>query len=128
MEYTIEGLKEFEAAIRRNPDLVRRKARQFIADGLTVYKTSIMRNPWTLRSSGGGAPTATKALRDTHKTEIGDFEGRITPTASYAPYVIEGTYKMESRDYLEYAKETKDSQIKQLEQKLLQDLIVDLAK
>ncbi len=131
MEYTIEGLKEFEAAIRRNPEVVRRRTRQFIADGITAYKTTIWRNPWRMGGMGGGAPRASNTLAQTHIPEINDFEGSIRPDtskASYAPYVVFGTYKMPSRDYLEYTKKNQAPKIKQLEERLLREIIDDLAK
>ncbi len=122
------SIRGLESAIRRNPETVRLKTRQFITRGLAEYRKSIMRNPWRLGMRGGGAPTDTRALRDTHRSQISDFEGRIEPTAPYAPYVHEGTRKMEGRPYLEYARETQDPHIRQLEGNLLREIVDDLAK
>jgi hypothetical protein len=128
ISYEFEGIKEFEAAIRRNPEVIRRRSREFITQGLALYRMSIWRNPWRIGMQLGGAPVATGNLRDTHRSEISDFEGVIRPDAHYAPYVILGTYKMQSRDYLKHAKESQEPQVKQLEEKLLQEIVTDLSK
>ncbi len=131
ISYEFEGIKEFEAAIRRNPELVRRKSREFIAAGLALYRISIWRNPWRVGMQSGGSPVAAingGNLRNTHKSDITDFEGTITPKADYRIYVHEGTARMKARPYLEYAKESQDPKVKQLEEKLLQDVILDLSK
>src|SRR5437868_6512374 len=85
--YKIEGLDEFERAIRKNPQYVKERGNLFITRGLAEYRRVIMRSPWRKGESGGGAPVATGNLRDTHQQQVSNLEGRIYPTASYAKYV-----------------------------------------
>ena len=83
--------------------------------------------------SGGGTPVDTGNLRDTHKRQISGFTGRIYPTAPYAAYVhdIEGYPRKRSyqlRPWMDYVFKDKMKEIKELEQKLLKNIVADLAK
>ena len=59
---TIKGLKEFEEAIRRNPKVALSEGRNFLVRGIAVYNKLILRNPWRVGGSGGGAPVDTGNL------------------------------------------------------------------
>lgn len=135
-EIEIIGLKELQNAVNRNPRKVLSEARSFLTRGLAAYKRGIIRSPWRMGGGGGGAPVASVNggnLRDTHQTQVTNLEGRIFPTASYAPYVhgIAGwprkrTYQL--RPWLDYVKQDKDSEITTLYRQMLQSIVSDLAK
>ena len=135
-EYEIKGLKELADAVRRNPANVIRETGKFLVRGLAVYRRIIFNNPWRMGMSGGGSPVAQSPqgghLRQTHVQEIGPWEGRIRPTATYTPYVhgIEGwprkrTYQL--RPWLDYAKEHGEEDVKKLEVELLNNIAAGLA-
>jgi len=127
IEYDFEGFKELEAAIKRNPAYTISRAGIFITRALAEYRKVILRNPWRLGGTGGGAPVLTGNLRDTHQTTVSGLEGRIYPTAPYAVYVHQGTRRMQARPWLDYAKDTADPAVRQHETELLQDLVGNLA-
>lgn len=140
------GLKELIAAIRRNPQKVLDSGRTFLSKGITTYKRAIIRNPWRMGGSGGGAPVSNDPrysrrhqlqrsgnLRDTHQTEINGLQAKIYPTAKYAPYVhgIEGWPRKRSyqlRPWLDYAKKTQAGVIQELYRVMLREITEDLAK
>lgn len=120
--FELKGADEFREAIRRNPAKILELVGRFITRGLAEYKRVLIRNPWRVGMSGGGAPVQTGNLRDTHITEVSPFAGRIYPTAPYA----ESVHKR--RPWLDYAKDTAQPNIEKLEGELLQDIVADLAK
>lgn len=126
-EYQIIGLKEFEDAIRRNPQYVINRANVFLVRGLAEYRRIIWRMPWSKSASGGGAPVRTGNLRDTHQQQIGNLEARIYPTASYMYYVHNGTRKMPARPWLDYAFDMARPAVQQHERELLDDIVKNLA-
>ena len=131
-EYAIQGLPEFEAAIKRNPQYVISRANVFLVRGLAEYRRIIFRTPWTKGASGGGAPVRTGYLRDTHQQEISNLEARIYPTAPYAKYVhgIPGyprTRSYQLRPWLDYAFDTARPAIEQHEKDLIDDILKNLA-
>ncbi len=121
----LAGLK---SAIKRNPERVKGEIRNFLVKGIAIYNRGIIRNPWMLGVSGGGAPVDTGYMRDTHRKEIGLIEAKIMPTVSYAPYVHQGTKRMKARPWLDYVKESKDREIREEEKILLENIVKDLAK
>ena len=121
-------LNGFDDAIRRNPQVVRQEVKNFLVRGMAVYRQGIQRSPWRIGKGGGGSPVATGALRDTHQVTYSEWEAKIEPTTKYAEYVHEGTSRMQSRPWLEDAKDTSDSRIKALELELLDKILYDLAK
>jgi hypothetical protein len=127
MKYEFKGYKELEAAIRRNPGFVVREGREFLEDGLAVYRRGVINNPWRVGGSGGGAPVRTRNLADTHHTEVMGLTGSIYPTASYAPFVHDGTKRVAARPWLDYVQRDKDSQIRALETQFLEKITKDLA-
>lgn len=120
--FELKGADEFKEAIRRNPRKILDLVGRFITRGLAEYKKIIIRNPWRVGMSGGGAPVQTGNLRDTHITEVSPFQGSIRPSAPYK----EAVHK--KRPWLDYAKETASPNVEKLEQELLQDIVADLAK
>ena len=111
IEFTIEGLQEFEAAVKRNPEFVVKRGNTFLVRSLAEYRKRIVRSPWKFGAPGGGAPVATGNLRDTHQTEVSNLQGRIYPTAPYAKYVhgIEGFPRKRAyqlRPWLDFAAST----------------------
>jgi hypothetical protein len=122
LEWRLEGFKEFEAAVRRNPQYVIQRGNQFITRALAEYRRVIWRNPWRVGMSGGGAPVLTGHLRDTHNQHVAMLMGRIYPTASYAGYVHH------KRPWLAYAFENADGAVRQHEQDLAGDILAELAR
>lgn len=132
LQYELQGFNEFAAAIRRNPQYVISRANVFLVRGLAEYRRIIFRSPWTLGSSGGGAPVRTGNLRDTHQQQIGNLEARIFPTAPYAKYVhgITGfprTRSYQLRPWLDYAFDEARPTIEQHEADLVDDIMRNLA-
>jgi hypothetical protein len=131
-EYEIQGLKEFEAAIRRNPQYVIQRTNVFLVRGLAEYRRVIFRQPWSKGASGGGAPVSTGNLRDTHQQEISNLEARIYPTAPYAKYVhgipgIARTRSYQLRPWLDYAFDTARPAIDDHQRELVDDIVKNLA-
>jgi hypothetical protein len=126
-------LAALKAAVNRNPAKTRTEVNNFLGKGLDAYSRVIIRSPWRIGGSGGGAPVDTGNLRDTHRKEIQPWEARIFPTAPYAKYVhgISGYSRKRSyqlRPWLDYAEMTADSTIRQLEETMLKNIVGDLAK
>lgn len=138
------GLKELQAAIKRNPQKVLDEARIFITRGLAVLKSGIVNAPWRIGGTGGGVPVSNDPrykrrmqrlrsgnLRDTHITQIDAMVGTIGPNlqaAPYARYVHSGTKRMQGRPWLEYVKERKKGDIENLYRAMLTNIVSDLAK
>lgn len=127
----IIGLKELEAAVKRNPKVVLSEAKNFINRGLSRYESGIMNNPWRIGSSGGGSPVKTGHLRQSHQKEFGVLQGAIGPDMSLAPYafyVHEGTRRMKPRPWLDHVKNAKKGEIEKLMNEFLEKIVKDLAK
>jgi len=142
------GVKELKKAIRRAPETVETEGAIFLQRGLAAYRSAIVNNPWRIGGKGGGAPVSndpryrTRAnkghqransgnLRDTHTQERRGLMGWIGPNldaAPYAEYVHDGTTRMEARPWLDYAMEQKETEIEQLYDDLLRNVIADLAR
>lgn len=125
---SIEKLDAFKSAIARNPQKVRQETKDFLVRGLAVMRQGIGREPWRLGSAGGGAPVASGTLMRTHQQEVGDFEARIYPTAKYAPYVHQGTKFLMSRPWLDYVAEKGAPAVNELAEKLIDNVVKDLAR
>lgn len=125
-EVFIDGADEFKRAIARNPENARQASAIFLHKVMAGYRRIIDRSPWKMGQTGGGSPIAAingGRLRRTHRYVIGPFEGRIYPTAPYAPYVhgIDGIKRKRSyqlRPWLDFAV-TKNAMLVGEEQKVL---------
>lgn len=127
----IKGIKELEAAIKRNPQVVLNEARNFLMRGTAAYKSGIKNSPWRVGGSGGGSPVAAfngGNLRDTHRTEIRALTAKIGPSAAYSGYVHEGTRKMKKRPWLDFVKTKKEKDIEKLYKDMLKNITADLAR
>jgi hypothetical protein len=130
----IIGLKELQRAVNRNPKKVLNETDKFLTKGMAAYKRGIIRSPWRIGASGGGAPKKTGNLRDTHHTDtISKLKRSIGPTAKYAKYVhgIPGIARKRSyqlRPWLDHTKKTKAGEIQKLYGLLLKNITSDLAK
>lgn len=125
------GLRELQMAVKRNPQKVLDEGRKFLTRGLAALKSSIIRSPWGIMSSGGGAPVKTGNLRDTHLTQVSGLSAYIGPNTSVAPYaryVHHGTKNMRGRPWLEYARTTKEGEIQNLYRAMLKEITRDLAR
>lgn len=127
-----------QRAIHENPQRVRTEVGKFLVRGIAAYNRVIIRNPWRVGMTGGGAPVRTGNLRDTHLRQIDAFEARIGPDAElggkapYAAYVhgIEGHPRKRAyalRPWLDYAFATADNEIRELEAGLLDTIVRGLA-
>jgi hypothetical protein len=131
MKITVKGLEELQKAVKKFPEKTKELAGKFIVRGLAEYKRTIINNPWRMGMSGGGAPSASGNLAQTHKTQVSPWEGSIFPTAPYAPYVhgIEGFPRKRSyalRPWLDYSVQQNEDKINELQQKLLEDIVAAL--
>lgn len=128
---TMKGMRQFEKAIRRNPAKVRNEVGKFLVRGIAEYRKVIFRNPWRIGGRGGGVPVDTTALRQQHQTRFQRFQASIGPNLTatpYAEYVHEGTYKMKTRPWLDFARDKADKDIRRLSQDLLDNIVKDLAR
>lgn len=127
------GFSEFKRAIDKNPSFVANEVKKFITRALAKYRSGILNNPWRMGGNGGGSPVATGNLRDTHHSEVGNFEGRIFPTAKYSRYVHGDDGKLTNklgrplRPWLDWVKKDKDSDVKSLEKEMLATIVKNLA-
>lgn len=120
-------LRAFEAAIRRNSQVTQRYAQEFFVQANAEYNRKIIRDPWEVGGSGGGAPVDTGRLRDTHGKEIRPWEARIYPTANYSWYVHEGTSRMEERPWMEYAFSAAQNKVQEHADDMLLKIVKRLA-
>jgi hypothetical protein len=120
--FSIEGLDEMKSAIQRNPSIVKEKVGNFLKRATGLYQRTIQNSPWKVGMSGGGVPVATGNLRDTHQLTISAWEAVIQPTASYAGFVHK------KRPWLDYAFENNDSEVRELEKEMLNEIVEDLSK
>ena len=121
-------VRSLQQAIARNPQTVRTQVGSFLTHGIATFNRQILRSPWRVGGSGGGAPVDSGNLRDTHQREVSAFSARIFPTAKYAEYVHEGTRHMGERPWLDHAVQNSKNEIQQLESTLLTNIVSDLAK
>lgn len=135
-QYDPKQLAALHAAIQRNPKRVLSETGDFLVRGIREYNKYIIRAPWRMGGSGGGAPVAAVQggnLRDTHAREIRPWDAKIYPTAKYAPYVhgISGyprKRRYQLRPWLDYAKQSADGAVNALSETLLLNITKDLAK
>jgi hypothetical protein len=138
MEFNIDinGIRELEAAIARNPARTHTEIGKFLVRGIAVYNKLILRDPWTVQASGGGAPVDTGNLRDTHIKNIGEMKATIGPNEDAAPYAkyvhgLEGYPRKRSyrlRPWLDYAYEKGEKEVRELQDILMDNIVSDLAK
>lgn len=128
----ITGLKEFQAAIRRNPRVVVVETQKYFQKGMAAYRKTIQNDPWTLGEGGGGSPVDTGELRGSHRVEYKEFEASIAPNRNrrspYANFVHGGTKRMKARAWLDYAKRKNKPNLKRLYQEMLKNIVTNLAK
>jgi phage gpG-like protein len=133
-DISTKGLKELQAAVRRNPQKVITEVGKFLVRGIAVYNRRIIRSPWKIGGNGGGAPTSTGNLRDTHVKEIRPWDALIAPTAPYAAYVhgLNGqqvnSRGVQLRPWLDYAYQDGEKEIAKLQEDLITEIVSDLEK
>jgi hypothetical protein len=132
-EFNKTDLASLSAAVARNPAKVLSETKNFFTRGLAAYNRIIIRNPWRMGMSGGGAPKDTGNLRDTHARVIDTWQARIYPTADYAPYVhgIQGWPRKRNyqlRPWLDYAYVQAEGEINNLQRDLLNNIVHNLAE
>lgn len=125
---SINGLRELEAAIKRNPQKTITEVGNFLQRGMAKYRSTVINKPWRVGGSGGGVPVATGNLRDTHKTTISKWQARYYPTTSYMNYVHEGTKSVKPRPWLDYAFQKNERDVQKLADDMLAAIVSDLAK
>ena len=132
----INGLKAFKKAVQKNPTKVKKEVKVMLVRSRAMLDRSIIRNPWRIGQSRGGAPVDTGNLRDTHQRRITSFQLAIYPTARYAPFVhgpgIGGKKfsrkGLQLRPWLDVAIRDNKKAINELGGKMLKNLVKDLAK
>jgi len=101
-------IEQLTRAISNSPQYVKEEGQKFLQRGLSEYKRVANQSaPWRVGQMGGGIPISSGNLRERHYTKIQGLEGKFGVSDSkvkYAGYVHEGTYKMEARPWLDYAK------------------------
>lgn len=128
IKFNQRDIRAFKKAIKRNPTIVKMYSYDFMTEAMAILNRLIIRNPWQIGGTGGGAPKDEGNLRDTHIREIRPLEAVIYPTAKYAEYVHEGTSKMQARPWLEYAKDKGEKDIYRKADELLKKVVNKLAK
>lgn len=113
-------VKQLTKAWESSPREVKREGQIFLISGLAEYKKIAVQPPlWKIGQSGGGIPVASGNLRELHTTQIKGLSGSFGLTKSnlkqvkYAGCVHGGTYKMEARPWLDFAKQKGDRAVKQ---------------
>lgn len=122
VKFDEQQLRSLEQAIKRNPQKVLTEVGLFLARAIASYNRGIIRNPWRVGGTGGGAPVATGNLRDTHQKTVSQWSAVIEPTANYARPVHN------KRPWLDYVFNTQQQEISKLEATLLENVTQDLAK
>lgn len=100
-------LQGLQRAIKRNPQVVAREAKtMFIRIGSYIDRF-LATSPWRIGGATGGVPFDTGELyRNARNRKFGTLSMTIftnTSAVPYAPFVSEGTSKMEARPYYEAA-------------------------
>ena len=133
-EFSIKGLDELRNAIKRNPQVVKEQVANFLTRATAVYTSTIKNSPWRVGMSGGGSPVSDDPryyygknhspgyLRDSHKTITTTWEAYIEPQAPYAKYVHK------KRPWLEYAFNSNEKSVGQLELNMMEEIILNLTK
>jgi len=136
----IKGAESFKRAIDRNPRNTINQLKIFFVRAKAEYTRTIVRNPWNVGGSGGGAPVDTGALRDSHQagTKIKKFSLVIGPDERIAPYAkyvhgrregeINSRTGVKSRPWLNYAFDKNEKAVRKLADKMLLNIVKDLAK
>ena len=132
--YKLLGADEFRSAIRKNPGYTKTEVGKFLVRAMAEYNRGVIRNPWRIGMTGGGAPKASGHLRDTHRREIKNWEAWIFPTAPYASYVhglggqTHSSRGLQLRPWLDYVFKDKESAVEKLEKDLLKNIVKQLSK
>lgn len=132
-QYNLEGFKELREAIKKNPKVIEEELGVFMPRAIAVYKGIIWNNPWRMGMVGGGVPVKTGNLRDTHQTDISNYEAKIYPTAPYSYYVHGEDDKSfnirghQLRPWLTYAFTRGETEVDRLQGELLENIVVKLA-
>jgi len=126
----IKGIKEFEAAIKRNPRVIKEALSDFFTEALSLYNRGIIRQPWRVGSGGGGSPVATGHMRDTHVTEIKPWQAAIfpSPEVPYAVYVHGRDGDSRGRPWMTYVFNKNRLAVAKQQDKMLKAIVKDLAK
>jgi len=118
-------------AFKTAPQEVANEGKIFLTRGLSEYKrVALQTKPWRIGQVGGGIPVATGNLREQHRTVINGLEGRFGVGQSrvkYAGYVHDGTKRMESRPWLEYARIKADGAVKKHYQVFMNNILKHIA-
>lgn len=128
MEFKTIGIEALKAAISRNPQRVLDAVGVFLARGIASLNRYIIRDPWKMGSSGGGAPVASGNLRDMHTRTFEKWQAKITNVAPYAKFVHDGTSRMKARPWLDYSMKSAREEINQLAGQMVDTIANGLAE
>lgn len=108
-------VKQLRKAIKKAPAEIEKEGKIFLQRGLSEYqRVAIQTPPWRINQRGGGVPRDRGNLRERHRTKISGLEGRfgVNPgDVRYAGFVHGGTYKMEARPWLDFARQRADKKV-----------------
>lgn len=133
IDFQLLGEAEFVAAIRRNPQTVLLETRKYLQRAMAVVRSIIWNKPWRIGGPPGGVPVDTGNLRGSHQIKFDAFSASIGPSRAYlvryAPWVHEGTQRMDARPWLDYAAEQakKDGRVRQHQAQFLKAITHNLA-
>jgi hypothetical protein len=132
MPIQLVGSKQLIDKMNESPAIVVKHYGYFIKRVMAVYKSLIRREPWRVGESGEGkgTPWATGYMRSQHyEVQIDKYTFALRATAPYALAVHDGTEgRMEGRPWLDIAQKEGEKEEKKLEDKMLTDIINELAR
>ena len=135
-EIKINGIDDFKKVIKKNPQKTKKEVKTFLVKSRALLDRSILRNPWRIGQTSGGAPVDTGNLRDTHQRRITSFSLSIYPTARYAKHVhgpgLGGKKRnkkgIQLRPWLDVALRDNEKAMNDLSEKMLKNLVNNLSK
>ena len=124
----LKGEEELKKAILRNPRVVKREVGNYLVRAMAKLTSGIKQRPWQVGGSGGGTPVDTGRLLQSHKKLFKPLSAILKPDTKYDKYVHEGTKRMKARPWLDWVAQDKKKDIEKLQDKLLSNIVKDLAK
>lgn len=101
----IENLDKFLKAMQQSPAIVGKHLQRGVQKATLHFLAATKDNIRTSRNMWK-APIDTGYMWNTLFTSIYPFRGEIIPTANYAVFVHEGTFKMEARPFFDITEQT----------------------
>lgn len=115
---TITNLPQIRAAFGKAPSLMAKNLNDAIKKASLAIERQSMIN----------TPVLTGFLRASHQVIFEPLKATIMPTADYAIYVHEGTYKMKARPFLFDAVQSQEREVDDYFKKAVQDTLDEIAR